>query len=300
MNMKKQLSIFCLQLLPCLLGTARAQGTLSAVLEGTRISGTYTSGEALAQVRVAVCSQSVNTRWALPDAGSLTMLTPDAPVMFAVDLATVGGAVQVTDLATQTEETFAALTDEQRGQFVAGALSVRVYGGAAATPETLLAECPVTEAAQAMTVSSAGIAGGVMDDVYGKKGTQKHKGIPTRSIPLTVRNLPAGTAVLAMSMVDPDGGDWVHWLAANLPVTEEVPANASVEWAAQMVQGVNDFGQTGYGGPTPPRGTHTYVITVYALAKPLDVADGFTMKTFRQALAGNVLAEAVLTGDYRR
>ena len=151
-----------------------------------------------------------------------------------------------------------------------------------------------------MAVTSAGIQNGVLADEYGKRGVQKRKGIPTLSVPLHITGIPSGTAALAVSMIDPDGGDWVHWLAANIPVMADIPANASIDLAAQMVQGRNDFGFTGYGGPTPPSGTHGYVITVYALSEPLALKDGFKQKAFDKALDGKVLAQAQLTGDYSR
>ena len=92
----------------------------------------------------------------------------------------------------------------------------------------------------------------------------------------------------------------MHWLATNLPVAEEIPQNSSIDLAGQMVQGKNDFGFIGYGGPTPPSGTHTYVLTVYALSEPLVLKDGFKWKAFQKALDGKILAQADVTGDYSK
>ncbi|MEA4869750.1 hypothetical protein SDC9_108772 [bioreactor metagenome] len=158
-------------------------------------------------------------------------------------------------------------------------------------------ESPAPPAPGNFSISSSGIVNGVLADQFGERGMQKENGIPTRSFALSVQNLPDGTACLTLSVTDPDGGDWVHWLAANLPAGD-LPENASIDLAANIVQGKNDFGFVGYGGPTPPSGTHTYVITVYALREPLSIDNGFSQKQFEQAMHQKILASATLTADY--
>jgi Raf kinase inhibitor-like YbhB/YbcL family protein len=65
-----------------------------------------------------------------------------------------------------------------------------------------------------------------------------------------------------------------------------------------MVQGNNDFGKIGYGGPTPPDKPHTYVITVYALDSLVNLENGFTKEEFEEAIKGHILAEASMEGIY--
>lgn len=297
--MKKRITLTALALL-LVVATALAQGELAAALVGTVVKGSYTAQEELSQASVVVWSETETTRYALPGFIQLSPLAAGETAEFSVDLSSVNGPVTITDIQTGQTESADTLSGEQRAAILTGRLSAGIYRGTEPTPDALLAECEVTSPAAAMTVSSAGIVNGVIADEYGKKGTQKRKGIPTLSLPLSVRNLPEGTAVLAVAMVDPDGGDWVHWLAANLPVAEEIPQNRSIDLAGQMVQGKNDFGFTGYGGPTPPSGTHTYVLTVYALSEPLVLKDGFTWKAFQKALDGKILAQADVTGDYSK
>jgi len=168
------------------------------------------------------------------------------------------------------------------------------------TAETETAGAAATETAEAsgeFTVTSAAIVDGVMNDAFGMRGTQIDEYVPTRSLPLTVANAPEGAACLALSMIDPDGGDWVHWLAVNIPVGD-LAENASLDLAGTFVQGLNDFHTVGYGGPTPPSGVHTYVITVYALSETVALEEGFSLDDFTQAVDGKVLAETVLTGTY--
>ena len=76
---------------------------------------------------------------------------------------------------------------------------------------------------------------------------------------------------------------------------DEVPNGTAVE-------GANDFGRVGYGGPCPPRGrgAHRYQFHLYALAQPLKLERGFTRRDFEKALRGHVLATAVLQGTCER
>lgn len=170
----------------------------------------------------------------------------------------------------------------------------------ATATEVATVEPSATDASAATTefsVTSEGISNGALGEAYGAHGEQKTNGIPSRSFPLSMSSAPEGTACFALSVIDPDGGNWVHWLAVNI-LAQSLAENASIDLAGSLVQGENDFRQVGYGGPTPPSGTHTYVITVYALSAPVSLENGFSLKQFNAAIENNVLARAVLTGDY--
>ena len=113
---------------------------------------------------------------------------------------------------------------------------------------------------------------------------------------------PQATVCYAILMTDPDsvplsGYEWAHWMLVNLKEAE-LPENASIEMAADMIQGTNDFGTLGYGGPTPPDKPHTYVITIYALDSLIELNNGFSKEEFAQAIEGHVLAEASFEGSY--
>lgn len=156
---------------------------------------------------------------------------------------------------------------------------------------------PAEAASADFAISSSGIVDGVILDAYGARGEQKANGIPSRSFALSLQNIPANTACLALSVIDPDGGNWVHWLAANL-TNGDIAENASTDLANDIVQGKNDFGFVGYGGPTPPSGTHTYVISVYALSESVTLENGFSIKQFQAAIEPVVIASTTITGDY--
>ena len=127
------------------------------------------------------------------------------------------------------------------------------------------------------------------------------------SVPLAWTDVPTGTQALALSMVDPHpvARNWVHWLVINLPATAtELAEGAS---GRNMPSGAtelrNSFGDLGYGGPQPPKGTgdHPYVFTLYALKVPkLDLPKDANLAAFTRALEGKVLATAVVTGYYGR
>lgn len=95
---------------------------------------------------------------------------------------------------------------------------------------------------------------------------------------------------------DPAGKVWLHWLVWNIPPdTTEIPAG----WdPVDAVEGRNDFGETGYGGPAPPDDTHTYRFKCYALDTTLDLSSSASMTDVGAAMADHVLAQTRLTGTY--
>jgi Raf kinase inhibitor-like YbhB/YbcL family protein len=127
------------------------------------------------------------------------------------------------------------------------------------------------------------------------------------SLPLSWSGAPAGTKSFALSVVDPHpvARNWVHWLLINLPAeTTSLAEGASgKKMPAGAVELKSSFGDLGYGGPQPPRGTgdHPYVVTLYALNVPkLDLPVNTSLTAFQKALEGKVLAQASITGYYGR
>jgi Raf kinase inhibitor-like YbhB/YbcL family protein len=112
---------------------------------------------------------------------------------------------------------------------------------------------------------------------------------------LTWAGVPAGVQSFAVIAVDPDGGDWVHWVQFNIP--GDAASLTEAEAGPDIgVKGQNDFGQLGYGGPCPPSGTHRYIFTLYALDTMLSEVQGATRSKVEQAMADHVLGQAQLTG----
>jgi len=119
---------------------------------------------------------------------------------------------------------------------------------------------------------------------------------------------PDGTQSFALIMDDPDapGGTYTHWVIYNI----RPQANALPEGVEQTerpangeggVQGQNDFGDNGYGGPCPPGGNpHHYNFRLYALDGTLDLDPGASKGELLKAMEGRTLGEAMLTGTYKR
>jgi Raf kinase inhibitor-like YbhB/YbcL family protein len=137
--------------------------------------------------------------------------------------------------------------------------------------------------------------------------------IPTRytcsgvdvSPPLKWDPLPENTESVALICEDPDapGGIWTHWVLFNLPrdtmgLSEHVMGREILDNGA--IQGMNDFGRVGYGGPCPPGETHRYFYKVYALDVKLDLPPRSTRTELLEAMDGHVLDQGQIMGYYTR
>jgi Raf kinase inhibitor-like YbhB/YbcL family protein len=126
------------------------------------------------------------------------------------------------------------------------------------------------------------------------------------SPPLAWSGSPNGTVSFALICDDPDAPrrTWVHWVLFNLPGDcrglDKGFATAS-QHSQGVLQGKNDFGAVGYGGPAPPPGKpHRYFFKLYALDILLPLSSGATKDQVLTAMKGHVLAEAQLMGKYQR
>ena len=118
--------------------------------------------------------------------------------------------------------------------------------------------------------------------------------------------VPDGTQSLALICDDPDapGGTFVHWVLYNWPVgIQGLPEAVSTREKLRegALQGGNDFGKTGYGGPCPPGDEqHRYYFKLYALDKKVDLDSGASKAELLDAMEGHVLEEAHVMGKYKR
>lgn len=136
--------------------------------------------------------------------------------------------------------------------------------------------------------------GGLIDEKYTYKLGRQCSG-ENYSPPLEWKGIPEGTQSLLLIMIDPDGGNWVHWVLANIPANVTSLAE-EIGGPVIGTAGTNDFGNIGYGGPCPPSGTHRYVFTLYALDNTLNVQAGATLRAITPLYQDHVLGKAVLTG----
>ena len=121
--------------------------------------------------------------------------------------------------------------------------------------------------------------------------------------------IPPGTQSLALIVHDPDVPSpdapkriWVHWVLYNLPfeLTWLDEAITASKQPAGSLDGRNDWGRTGYGGPCPPKGRHRYFHTLYALDCRLPDLKLPGKTALEAAMQGHVLARAELVGTYQR
>jgi Raf kinase inhibitor-like YbhB/YbcL family protein len=109
---------------------------------------------------------------------------------------------------------------------------------------------------------------------------------------------PPGTVELALLVTDDDAADFVHWAVAGIPPQAGgVGQGAAIQGA---IEGQTSFGETGWGGPCPPSGQHTYRFSLYALSQQAEVADGFAAADLQVYTDTSALAVAETTGTYSR
>lgn len=126
------------------------------------------------------------------------------------------------------------------------------------------------------------------------------------SPPLHWDTFPEHTISFAILCEDPDDptGTFTHWIVFNIPSdVKELPENLEKKEKLEngIIQGVNDFGFIGYGGPCPPKGpAHRYFFRIYALDKTLNLSPPVKRNEFLRALNENILDEGHLIGKYMR
>jgi hypothetical protein len=125
------------------------------------------------------------------------------------------------------------------------------------------------------------------------------------SPPLAWTGAPGGTASFVLINDDPDctGAPFVHWVLFNLPGHRaELPEKFAKdpELPDGTLQGLNDFGRVGYGGPCPPSGVHRYFFKLYALNQILTLPPKATRVRLEVKMKACILDRAQLMGTYQR
>jgi len=125
------------------------------------------------------------------------------------------------------------------------------------------------------------------------------------SPPLDWSGAPPNTKSYVLIMYDPDApkGIFYHWILYNIPakVTGLPEGIPRIKETPYGLQGVNDYGQIGYGGPSPPPGSkHRYIFLLLALDTELNLKPGASIDEVLRACKGHVLDYAELLGYYGR
>lgn len=115
--------------------------------------------------------------------------------------------------------------------------------------------------------------------------------------PLEFDGLPENTKSLALIVEDPDApkGVYDHWLLWNISQKGNISENSN-----PGTTGKNSFGNTGYGGPCPPSGSHRYFFKVYALDNQLDLGTGADKKQLLEAIKDHVLGSGEIMAHYQK
>lgn len=146
--------------------------------------------------------------------------------------------------------------------------------------------------------STAFDAGGTIPKVHTADGEDL-------SPPLRWQGAPAATKSFVLLCDDPDAprGTWVHWVVYDIdPTVSALGAGISdTPKIGGAAQGKNDFGNLGYGGPSPPKGpAHRYFFRVLALDRKLGLEPGATRSEVLAAADGHAIALGELMGRYGR
>jgi Raf kinase inhibitor-like YbhB/YbcL family protein len=130
---------------------------------------------------------------------------------------------------------------------------------------------------------------------------------PDTSPPLAWSDVPAATKTFVLIVDDPDAPDpeapamtWVHWLLYNLPASISMLPEGLSSLPIGTLEGLNDWGRTGYGGPCPPIGRHRYFHKLYALDTVLPDLQRPKKAKLESAMQGHILAQAELIGTYEK
>ncbi len=119
--------------------------------------------------------------------------------------------------------------------------------------------------------------------------------------PLQFAEIPTNAKSLALILDDPDavGGNFVHWIVYNIPVSVSTISENS---KPAGIEGVNSGGRSGYYPPCPPAGTgvHRYTFKLYALDTELNLSDNVDKKTLEAAMQGHILDQAELVGLFSK
>lgn len=115
--------------------------------------------------------------------------------------------------------------------------------------------------------------------------------------PLQISDLPEETKTLAVIVEDPDAsrGTFDHWVAWNISPNKPISENNDTG-----VNGLNSFGNEGYGGPCPPSGSHRYYFKVFALDAKLNLPANSKKEDLLRAMEGHILATGELMGRYKK
>ena len=118
--------------------------------------------------------------------------------------------------------------------------------------------------------------------------------------PLEFIDVPSEAESLVLIVDDPDSPSriWSHWVLCNIPPETKEISEGSVPKGS--LEGINDFGKAGYGGPCPKKGNHRYQFKLFALDTKLELPEEPTKPQVEEAMEGHIIDKTLLIGTYSR
>jgi Raf kinase inhibitor-like YbhB/YbcL family protein len=110
--------------------------------------------------------------------------------------------------------------------------------------------------------------------------------------------IPGSAAELALVVVDPDAGGFVHWTAYGRPPSTRALAATGLPAGAR--EGENSTGKTGWTPPCPPSGNHHYEFRLYWLKRASGLDAGAKPDDVVKAVSANAGGSGLLVGRYER
>lgn len=119
-----------------------------------------------------------------------------------------------------------------------------------------------------------------------------------QSPPLQFEEVPSEARSLVLIVDDPDAphGTFTHWIVFN--IESGTAAFHENQPPREVRFGMNDWGETSYGGPRPPDGEHRYFFKLYALDSLLALPTGASRREIERAMETHVVANAELMGRF--
>lgn len=144
---------------------------------------------------------------------------------------------------------------------------------------------------------------GFIPDKFSKYSNVKVSDQPIISFPIKLEDVPEETKAVAISLIDYDavprtGFPFIHWLATDIPVTNEIPEDFSRNfsgpqgknaWYSRFYDLNDEYVINHYAGPTPPDKPHNYTLTVYALNEITGLENGFFYNQFLNSINEKVI-----------
>jgi len=110
--------------------------------------------------------------------------------------------------------------------------------------------------------------------------------------------IPPGAKEVALLVIDPDAGGFVHWTVyAMAPGTTGIAATGLPPGARE---GRNSTGSTGWTPPCPPSGTHRYGFELYWLRAPSRLPAGADPQEVVDAIRARAGGRGELIGRFGR